>query len=197
MARIWAIAFPAAVSRRASSATEAPPSALGRTTPSGWAGSTAARSRSQSIVSSGLIRTQSGAVALACRKAATCRLASAFTAGATESSRSRMIASAPAPSAFAIRSGRSPGTKRSERSFTTPPEIGDSYEFPQQENWGQLRIFAPEPRPKRGWEKFVAVPNFRKQSLSPVSPAAPPHQRRALARADQLVLLVEQAVLEG
>ena len=59
MARIWAVALPRSVRRRASSSTEAPPSALGSTMPSGCAGRIAARSFSCSGLSSGLTRTQS------------------------------------------------------------------------------------------------------------------------------------------
>src|SRR3954466_9019837 len=121
MARICAVALPRSVSRRVSSAIEAPPSALGRTIPSGWLARTAARSLSASSPPSGLIRTHSLTVLCELRNSATCRRASGLAAAATESSRSRIKASAPQPKAFSIRSGRSPGTKRRDRSLIVPP----------------------------------------------------------------------------
>src|SRR5579864_497378 len=106
-------------SRRAASAwTSAGDSHFGRHTPSIRARAAPRRSASRRPEPVLLTRTKTTRCSGSepSRAAATVRRAASFSAGATPSSRSRMMASAPAAAALAIISRRCPGTKRRLRS---------------------------------------------------------------------------------
>ena len=111
--------FSSASRRWPTSSRSAAPLAFGIRTASRPGLTTAARSSAVSPVSSALTRTKQDQArpALSSIRLATRARAAALLGGATESSRSRISASAPQSRARANLRSESPGTKRSERSL--------------------------------------------------------------------------------